>query len=291
MIARLISGLCVLGMLASISVATAADRAKANVDCRATDQSLVYICMIMLTGRKSDAPIEGAKVVVGADMPSMPMVHNVKPVTAMAADKPGTYHARIELEMYGEWALRLDVSGPLRDRLIHKANFADPKSGNGHAAKLGAMQHDKMDMAAGHKIGPISISNIWARASAGHAKNGAAYLTISTEGAEMDKLVGLATPVAKKAELHTHLMENNVMKMRRIDAIEVHPGEPSVFAPGGNHIMLMGLHKPLKEGESFTLTLNFATAGSVDVTVIVGKVGSMQAPAHHGKSHGKMKMN
>ena len=67
--------------------------------------------------------MEDAKIVVGADMPSMPMAHNVRPVTATATGEPGVYRARIELEMYGEWALSLEVSGPTRDKLIHKMHF------------------------------------------------------------------------------------------------------------------------------------------------------------------------
>ncbi|MCH7633344.1 MAG: FixH family protein [Proteobacteria bacterium] len=58
-----------------------------------------------------------------ADMPSMPMAHNTAPVNAIAMSKPGNYHARLKLEMHGEWALTMDVSGPLRDRLVKKLQF------------------------------------------------------------------------------------------------------------------------------------------------------------------------
>ena len=107
--------------------AAAADRAKATVACAPAAERLVYDCRIVLTGRKSGAPLEGAKLVVGADMPSMPLAHNVRPVTATPGGTPGLYEARIELEMHGEWALRLDVSGPLRDRLFHKMHFGGAK--------------------------------------------------------------------------------------------------------------------------------------------------------------------
>ena len=101
----------------------AAERAKATVECAPTATRLVYECKIMLMGRRSGAPLEGAKLVIGADMPSMPLAHNVRPVTASSGGGPGMYEATLELEMHGEWALRLDVSGPLRDRLIHKMHF------------------------------------------------------------------------------------------------------------------------------------------------------------------------
>ncbi|MDE0058928.1 MAG: FixH family protein [Defluviicoccus sp.] len=107
--------------------AATAERAKATVECAPTAERLVYDCKIVLMGRKSGQPLAGAKLVVGADMPSMPLAHNVRPVTAAPGEKPGMYEARIELEMHGEWALRLDVSGPLRDRLIHKMHFGGAK--------------------------------------------------------------------------------------------------------------------------------------------------------------------
>ena len=106
----------------------AGERAKADVQCQATATKLVYDCTIMLTGRKSNQPIDGANIVVGADMPTMAMAHNVKPVTAVTAGKPGMYRVRIELAMYGEWALKIDVSGPTRDRIIHKTHFGEGQS-------------------------------------------------------------------------------------------------------------------------------------------------------------------
>ena len=109
--------------------AAAADRAKATVACAPTAERLVYDCEIVLMGRKSGQPLEGAKLVVGADMPSMPLAHNVRPVTATPGGTPGLFEARIALEMHGEWALRLDVSGPLRDRLFHKLHFGGAKGG------------------------------------------------------------------------------------------------------------------------------------------------------------------
>ena len=103
----------------------AAERLDADVDCRVTEQTLVYDCSILLKGRKCGTPIEGAKIAVGADMPSMPMAHNVKPVDAMPMGGPGMYHARLHLEMHGEWALKLSVESPTRDIVIKKLHFGD----------------------------------------------------------------------------------------------------------------------------------------------------------------------
>ena len=138
-----------------------------------------------------------------------------------------------------------------------------------------AMHHEK-GLA---KVGNIKIEQAWARATPGKVPNGAAYLTLSAEGEESDRLIGVATPVAKRAELHTHLMEDGVMKMRQMKAIEITPGSPSVLKPGHNHVMLMGLKAPLVQGETFPLTLTFERAGSVEIMVTIEKIGAT-APSH-----------
>lgn len=126
-----------------------AERGKAKVECKPAGEKLVYDCMIMIMGKRSGKPIEGVKVVVGADMPAMPMAHNVKPVEAMAMDKPGMYHARLHLAMEGEWVLTLDLSGATRDRIVHTMRFGSDqgmmKEGMKHEdMKEGGMKHDKM---------------------------------------------------------------------------------------------------------------------------------------------------
>jgi len=121
----------------------------------------------------------------------------------------------------------------------------------------------------------LKVEQPWARATPGNAPNGAAYLRVVNHGQQMDRLVGATSPVSRKVELHTHTMEGGMMRMRQVSAVEVHPGEPAVFQPGGNHIMLIDLKAPLKEGESFPLTLVFDEAGQVTTEVTVQGVGSM----------------
>lgn len=136
-------------------------------------------------------------------------------------------------------------------------------------------------LAHGFKAGAIEIDHPWARATAPSAQNGAAYLVLNGTGQESDRLLSAATPAADKAELHTHLMDNGVMKMRPVDAIEVTPGSPTALQPGGLHIMLFGLKQPLVKGKTFPLTLTFEKAGSVTVQVDVEGAGAA-APSHGG---------
>ena len=118
----------------------------------------------------------------------------------------------------------------------------------------------------------LEVSNAWARATPGKAENGAAYLTIQSPTA--DRLLSLSSPVAKKAELHTMSMEGMVMKMRPLADLEISAGQPVTLKPGGQHVMLLGLDAPLREGQSIPLTLTFEKAGTRTVTVSIEKPGA-----------------
>lgn len=129
-----------------------------------------------------------------------------------------------------------------------------------------------------YKLGDLQIGHPWSRATAGSSPNGAAYLTLNSTGKESDRLLSASSPAAEKAELHTHLMDDGVMKMRPVTAIEVTPGSPTALQPGGLHIMLLGLKAPLVKDKSFPLTLVFEKAGKIDVEVKVEAAGAPAAP-------------
>ena len=113
-------------MVSSASGWAAGVKAKAEVSCDATAKPLEYDCAIKLSDARSEAALTGVEVTVGADMPSMPMAHNVKPVKATPGSEPGTYHAQIKLEMHGDWAVKVDLAGPVRDRIVKSMRF-EPK--------------------------------------------------------------------------------------------------------------------------------------------------------------------
>jgi periplasmic copper chaperone A len=122
------------------------------------------------------------------------------------------------------------------------------------------------------QTGELQISSPWARATPGNAENGAAYVTILSPAA--DRLVSVLSPVAKKAELHTMSMAGMVMQMRPLAGLDIPAGQPVTLKPGGDHVMLLGLNRPLREGQSFPLTLTFENAGAREVMVAVGKPGA-----------------
>jgi hypothetical protein len=93
-----------------------AQKLHASLDCKFTGTDFVYDCIIRL--KRGADPLPGVQVSVGADMPSMPMAHNVKPVKAKPGRMPGEYEARLDLDMPGEWAIKLRLSGAVRDQLV-----------------------------------------------------------------------------------------------------------------------------------------------------------------------------
>jgi YtkA-like len=100
-----------------------AQKVQATLDCRRTGTDFIYDCRITL--QRGGEPLSGAQVTVGADMPSMPMAHNIRPVTAKPTSKAGEYQARLDLEMTGEWAVKLRIAGPVRDQLVVHYNFTE----------------------------------------------------------------------------------------------------------------------------------------------------------------------
>jgi periplasmic copper chaperone A len=131
-------------------------------------------------------------------------------------------------------------------------------------------------------VGKVAIYDAWARASLGRAGTSAVYMTLEAGGDRGDRLVAAASPVATSAELHTHLMEGGVAKMRPVEAIEIAPGESTVLEPGGLHIMLVGLDDKLVEGNTMPLSLTFEDSGTIELEVPIRGVGGGVSHGAHG---------
>jgi copper(I)-binding protein len=137
--------------------------------------------------------------------------------------------------------------------------------------------------------GTLRLENAWARrapamaagAAGGHAAggghgatqggsgNGAVYVTIVNDGGSADALVSASTDAASVVELHEVVHEGGVMKMRPLPRFAVPAGGRLEMKPGGYHIMLLGLKRDLKPGDTVSVTLTFDKAGrkSVDAPV------------------------
>ena len=131
----------------------------------------------------------------------------------------------------------------------------------------------------------IRVEDAWARASAGAARNGAAYVTLVNRGAAA-ALIGVESSAAARAELHMHIMDGDMARMRPAGSVPLPAGARVALAPGGLHIMLLGLRAPLREGASFPMTLRFDDGDSRAIEVIVGGVAAAAPPAVADRERG-----
>ena len=130
--------------------------------------------------------------------------------------------------------------------------------------------------------GTIVVEKPFSRATPGGAQVGAGYMTITNKGATADRLVSASSPAAGKVQIHEMSMQDNVMKMRELaDGLPVGAGKTVALAPGGHHLMIMGLKSPLKAGDKVPVTLIFEKAGKVEVTLDVQAIGG--APPSHSE--------
>ena len=124
-------------------------------------------------------------------------------------------------------------------------------------------------------------TQVWSRAMPPTAPNGAVYLTLQNPG-QPDRLTGVRTPRAGKAELHTHVHEGEMMRMKQIESIELPANGKVELKPGGGHVMLFELSEPLVAGERFPMTLEFERAGEVTIEVTIrDEAPEASAHAHH----------
>lgn len=141
--------------------------------------------------------------------------------------------------------------------------------------------------AAAIKAGALTLSALWARATPPGAKAAGAYLSITNAGAAADRLVSVTTEVAGVVEIHEMAVKDGIMTMRALDkGLPIGPGETVALKPGGFHVMLLDLKKPLVAGETVKATLRFETAGAVAVEFAVAPIGAA-GPAAGGHGHGQ----
>jgi periplasmic copper chaperone A len=129
-----------------------------------------------------------------------------------------------------------------------------------------------------YQLRSLRIDHPFARATPPGGRSGGIFLSVENNGDRTDRLLTVSTPVAGIAELHQMVMDAGVMRMRAVAGLDVKPGDRLVLKPGGYHVMLADLKRPLHAGDTFPLTLGFEKAGSIEVSVIVESMaaGAMQ---------------
>jgi copper(I)-binding protein len=120
-----------------------------------------------------------------------------------------------------------------------------------------------------YQVKQLTIGHPWAHATRGGMTNGVVYVTFVNDGTEPDQLTGASSPLAAGAGLHSTTQDGEIARMRSVDSIALPAGKTTELKPGGLHIMLTGLKKPLKPGDNFPMTLTLANEGKVTIQVMV----------------------
>lgn len=125
----------------------------------------------------------------------------------------------------------------------------------------------------------IQVSNAWAR-TASKDGNGAVYFLLQNHSAAADELLGASSDSAVSVEIHESRMEGDVMKMQQLMSVPL-AGKASIeFAPGGYHVMLIGLKQDLEIGGQIELTLHFKDHQDITVSVPVQETGGNSTQNH-----------
>jgi uncharacterized protein YcnI/copper(I)-binding protein len=178
-----------------------------------------------------------------------------------------------------------ELENPAPQLLVLAATGADEHAGHdGHGDGHGG-HHDQAGHAAEPvKLGDLTITSPSVRAMVPGAKVAGGFLTIANNGKEADKLVSVTTAGVKRVEVHEMSMENNVMKMRKLDGgLDVPAGETVELKSGGYHLMFIQPEKPYTEGETVPVTLQFEKAGKVEINFpVTAQNGQM---GNHSSDH------
>jgi len=126
-----------------------------------------------------------------------------------------------------------------------------------------------------YTLGSLKIGHPWARATPPTAPSGGGFLTVTNTGTTADRLVSVSSPAAAQVQVHEMKMDGTIMRMRELEnGLEIPPGATVALAPGGLHLMMMGLKAPLKEATRVPVTLVFEKAGKIDVELQVMALGA-----------------
>lgn len=153
---------------------------------------------------------------------------------------------------------------------MHKTAAPAKAASNAHQVAIAPVANNV-------NAGQLVASAPYARAVAPGQPNSAVFLQVQNKDSKAHALVKATSAVAGAVELHNHVNEGGVMKMRKVEKIDLPAGKAVDLKPGSFHIMLIGLKKPLKVGETVAVTLSFEDGTTLDINAPVKEV---TAPAH-----------
>lgn len=123
--------------------------------------------------------------------------------------------------------------------------------------------------AAAYRMGGLEVADPWSRPAAA-STNGAGFMVLANRGPKADTLTAVETPVAARVDIHRSSMSGGVMRMERVGSgLALAPGASVSFAPGGGHLMLVGLKRALRAGDRVPMTLVFASGARLGIEVAV----------------------
>jgi copper(I)-binding protein len=134
-----------------------------------------------------------------------------------------------------------------------------------------------LGLIAAPALAQVTIENAWTRATAPGAKVAGGYMVVKNSGAA-DRLLGASSPAAARVELHVHVNEGGVMKMREVSGYDIPANGTFELKPGGAHLMFMEIRRPFVEGEKIPVALKFEKAGEIRAEFHVGRLGASGPP-------------
>lgn len=136
-----------------------------------------------------------------------------------------------------------------------------------------------------HKTGTLKIEHPWVRVTIPD-RPGGGYMKVYNMGDQADKILSATSAMAERVELHTVTMKDGIMRMRRVEHVEVPAKGHVEFKPGGFHLMIFGILPALKEGDKLPLSLVFEKAGSINLEAEIKSAGKMKMDMKPGEHSG-----
>lgn len=288
----------VIGILlaGSLLLATSACGSNNSSDGETTDLQIMVMApaegldaesLVVAVLDQAGEPVSDAKVGIEGNMNHAGMVPVMAAPVSDDADgaADGHYQLPFSFSMLGDWILTITVEQADGSTITKNIELTVGEEGiTGDDALMdhetmdhSDMDHESMNSGSSDEMSEsLMVTDVMARAVPVAGGNGAVYLTIHNNSTADDQLVSATSDIANATELHETINDNNVMRMEpRPDGFALPADESVTLAPGGKHIMLIGVESPLEEGTSFALTLTFAHAEPQTIEVPVMAIDAM----------------